>query len=288
MEVSLFHNPKSGDGDWSPDRVIRLLEMSGFAPIHCSTRTKELEKALEKPRSLVVIAGGDGAVAEIVLALHGRPHTIAILPTGGSNNIARSLGVFDEPRHIAARLTDAKHAKLRIGAIQGPEWTRNFVESVGAGAFPTAIGRSVGAKEHGTDLAPQRRSDLAGIIAEAKPVLSTVTIDSKRLSEPALMLEIMNIPMVGPNLLLAPEADPAEAALVVAYLPVAKRKAMLAWLKDPESSETPLRRIKAERVEIHPHGEPLHVDDALVEGGEATLVVTLEDKPLTVLIPRDA
>ena len=46
--------------------------------------------------------------------------------------------------------------------------------------------------------------------------------------------------------------------------------------------------FRSQRVEIHPHGEPLHIDDALFEGGEATLVVTLEPKPLTVLIPGDA
>ena len=288
MDVSLFHNPKAGDGDWSPGRLIRLLEMSGFAPAHCSTQTKKIEEALESPHNLVVIAGGDGAVAEIVLALHGRPHTIAILPTGGSNNIARSLGLLDTPHHLVAGLADARKAKLHIGLVKGPEWARNFVEAVGAGAFPSAIQQSVGAKEHGTDLAEGRRADLARIVADSSPVGCSVTIDGRRLRQPALMLEIMNIPMIGPNLRLAPEADGEEASLVVAYLPVAKRRAMLAWLKDPESSPSPLRRIKAQRVEIHPHGEPLHIDDALFEGGEATLVVTLEPKPLTVLIPGDA
>jgi diacylglycerol kinase (ATP) len=288
MDVSLFHNPKAGDGDWSPGRLIRMLEMSGFAPVHCSTQTKKLEQALESPHNLVVIAGGDGAVAEIVLALHGRPHTIAILPTGGSNNIAKSLGLLDTLPHLVAGLADARKAKLHIGLVKGPEWARNFVEAVGLGPFPAAIQQSVGAKEHGTDLAEGRRADFARIVADSSPIGCSVTIDGRRMRQPALMLEVMNIPMVGPNLRLAPEADGEEAALVVAYLPVARRRAMLAWLKDPDASPSPMRRIKAQRVEIHPHGEPLHIDDALFEGGEATLIVTLEPKPLTVLIPGDS
>lgn len=287
MEVSLFHNPKAGDGDWSPDKLVRLLEMSGFAPVHISTRGKELERALENPHDLVVIAGGDGAVAEIVRALHGRGHTVAILPTGSSNNIARALGIVEEPRHIVAGLAKAKRTSLRIGVVEGPEWSRNFVEAVGMGPLVAAIEQSAGGKEHGSDLVGERREELRRIVADCEPLGVSLSVDGKRLDEKMLMLEILNIPMIGPNLLLAPEADPGDAHLDVAWLPAAKRRSMLAWLKDPEARGSPLRRVKAERVELHPQGGSLHVDDRAVEGGEATLTIRIEPKPVTVLIPGD-
>lgn len=287
MEISLFHNPKAGDGDWSPDKLIRLLEMSGFAPVHISTRSKELERALENPHDLVVIAGGDGAVAEIVRALHGRGHTVAILPTGSSNNIARALGIVEEPRHIVAGLAKAKRTPLRIGVVEGPEWTRNFVEAVGMGPIAAAIEQDEGGKEHGSDLVGERRQDLRRIVADCEPLDVSLAVDGKRLDEKMLMLEVMNLPMIGPNLLLAPEADPGDAHLDVAWLPAAKRRSMLAWLKDPEARGSPLRRVKAERVELHPQGGSLHVDDKAVEGGEATLTIRIEPKPVTVLIPGD-
>lgn len=288
MEVSLFHNPKAGDGDWSEDKLVRLLEMSGFAPAHCSTRSKELEEALENPHDLVVIAGGDGAVAEIVRALHGRSHTVVILPTGSSNNIARALGIVEEPRHIVAGLAKAKRTPLRIGVVEGPEWSRNFVEAVGMGPIAAAIEQgAAGGKEHGSDLVGERREELRRIVADCESLEVSLTVDGKRLDEKMLMLEIMNLPMIGPNLLLAPEADPGDAHLDVAWLPVAKRRSMLAWLKDPEVRGSPLQRKRAERVELHPQGGSLHVDDKVVEGGEATLTIRIEPKPVIVLTPGD-
>ncbi|KGM35169.1 diacylglycerol/lipid kinase family protein [Inquilinus limosus] len=287
MDVSLFHNPRAGDGDWPADRLVRLLEMSGFAPVHTSTRGKELERALENPHDLVVVAGGDGAVAEIVRALHGRGHTIAILPTGSSNNIARALGLIEEPRHIVAGLAKARRAPLRIGVVEGPEWTLNFVEAVGMGPIAAAIGQATGGKEHGSGLVGERREELRRIVADSEPVEASLTVDGKRLDERLLMIEVMNLPMIGPNLLLAPEADPGDAHLDVAWLPAAKRRSMLAWLKDPEARGSPLLRVKAERVELHPQGGTIHVDDKALEGGEATLMIRIEPKPVHVLIPGD-
>ncbi|OWJ68597.1 diacylglycerol/lipid kinase family protein [Inquilinus limosus] len=286
MDVSLFHNPRAGDGDWPADRLVRLLEMSGFTPVHTSTRGKELERALENPHDLVVVAGGDGAVAEIVRALHGRGHTIAILPTGSSNNIARALGLIEEPRHIVAGLAKAKRTPLRIGVVEGPEWTRNFVEAVGMGPIAGAIVGDGGGKEHGSDLVGERRQELRRIVADAEPVEASLIIDGKRLDEKLLMIEVMNLPMIGPNLLLAPEADPGDAHLDVAWLPAAKRRSMLAWLRDPEARGSPMLRVKAERVELHPQGGTIHVDDKALEGGEATLMIRIEPKPVHVLIPR--
>lgn len=288
MEVSLFHNPRAGDGDWSPDKLVRLLEMSGFAPAHTSTRSKDLEQALENPHDLVVIAGGDGAVAEIVRALHGRAHTVVILPTGSSNNIARALGIVEEPRHIVAGLAKAKRTPLRIGVVEGPEWSRNFVEAVGMGPLVAAIQQGAdGGKEHGSDLLGERREELRRIVADCEPLEVSLSVDGKRLDEKMLMLEVMNLPMIGPNLLLAPEADPGDAHLDVAWLPAAKRRSMLAWLKDPEARGSPFVRVKAERVELHPQGGGLHVDDKAVEGGEATLTIRIEPKPVIVLTPGD-
>jgi len=287
MEVSLLHNPKAGDGDWSPDRLIRLLEMSGFAPVHSSTKAKDLDQALEDPHKLVAIAGGDGTVAGIIRALHGRRHVIAILPTGSSNNIARTLGLNEELRFIVAGLAQAKRTPLWIGFIEGPLWRRSFVEAVGLGPFAEAIKADAGDKEHGSHLLQDRREDLRRIVAGCKPIEASIAVDGKRLTEPVLMAEVMNIPMIGPNLLLAPEADAREEKLVLAYLPESRRKAMLRWLKDPEAAGSPLKRIRADKVELHPQGGIVHIDDTVVDGGEATLTIGVESKPVIILIPGD-
>ncbi|MBA3895362.1 MAG: diacylglycerol kinase, partial [Gemmatimonadales bacterium] len=94
MRVTLVHNPGAGDERHSAKRIMRELEEAGYDARLESIKKQDLGEALEDPGDLVVVAGGDGSIKKVAIAMAGRGVPLAILPIGTANNIAKSLGAL--------------------------------------------------------------------------------------------------------------------------------------------------------------------------------------------------
>ena len=81
--------PPAGDEQHAGEDLVERLEAVGYEARLVSDR-KKLDRQLEDPGELVVVAGGDGSVKAVALALAGRGIPMAILPMGTANNIAKS------------------------------------------------------------------------------------------------------------------------------------------------------------------------------------------------------
>ncbi len=91
MKLIVIHNPDAGCGDWNAKRVDTLLRDAGHT-IEIATRESDWRPLLRENPDAFVVAGGDGTVHDVVLALADRAVPIAILPLGTANNVAHSLG----------------------------------------------------------------------------------------------------------------------------------------------------------------------------------------------------
>jgi diacylglycerol kinase family enzyme len=87
-----------------------------------------------------------------------------------------------------------------------------------------------------------------------------------------LMAEIMNIRSIGPNLQLAPQADPGDGDLEVVLVPESQREALAKYVMDKINGiEDPFifNSIKAQTVRMRCAGNPIHIDDELIAIGNA-------------------
>jgi diacylglycerol kinase family enzyme len=90
---------------------------------------------------LVVVLGGDGTVNEVANGLAGSDTMLAVLPGGGANVFARSLGMPVDPIEAAGHLLerlDAEPTRIPLGRIED----RYFVSNCGVG-LDAAIVREV-------------------------------------------------------------------------------------------------------------------------------------------------
>src|SRR5688572_19894490 len=144
MRLTLLHNPDAGRGHPSADELRAALWAAGYEVTYQSAKADDAERALERPAELVLVAGGDGTVAEVARALVGRDVPLAILPLGTANNIARSLGVQGSVRDVIAglhrdRLADLARKRLDVGTARAPWGTARFVESAGVGVVTALL-----------------------------------------------------------------------------------------------------------------------------------------------------
>src|SRR5262249_26228826 len=145
LDVLLLHNPSAGDDGPSGEELVELIERAGHRVSRQSTGEARWRSTLEAPRDLVAIAGGDGTVADAMIALaSSAPRLASVLPLGSANNIAWSLGVAEIGiEELVARWPSAARRPYRLGRVDDLA----FAETVGGGLFAAAIERADARKD---------------------------------------------------------------------------------------------------------------------------------------------
>jgi diacylglycerol kinase (ATP) len=264
------------------------MTAGGIAPSYCSTKQPDFADALGEPADLVVAAGGDGTVVKVISHLRNRSMPIAILPLGGANNIARSLGITADPLGIARAGWHKTRARpLDIGTAAGPWGKRPFVEAVGVGALAEAMAAIDERDVTGPEKSGLARQALVEVLAAAKPNELRLTIDGQEVECRCLLAEIMNTASTGPRLLLAPAADPGDGLLDLVCLEPEARAEMLAWVESSSKHAPPLTTRRGCAFAFELRHERLHVGDAFFAPAErpCTVEVGLLPDPVTVLVP---
>jgi diacylglycerol kinase family enzyme len=306
VRTTLIYNPSAGDEQHGGEELVERLDEAGYDAVLVSDR-KRLERRLEDPGELVVVAGGDGSVKAAALALAGRGVPLAILPMGTANNIAKSLGIMGSVTELIARWRGAKRRRLRVGSVTGPWGTQRFVESAGVGLFAELVTRgreevdenAAGLTGHAIDRALLL---LQRIMADQAPRVRRVTLDGTDLSGEYLLVEAMNIPLIGPNIPLAPGADWSDGLLDLVLVTERERDALADYLRARIGGaaaplELPVRQGR--RVVLRASPSELHVDDdawkpkpqggttsADVAVGEVSIGLGAEDEGVAVLLPE--
>jgi diacylglycerol kinase (ATP) len=271
--ATLIHNPSAGDETPSAGDLRQILSSAGFQVRYASSK-KGWKKALDKPSDLVVVAGGDGTVADVALHLAGSNIPLAILPLGRANNVARSLGLIGDARDIVDAWDETAVGALDIGVAAAPWGEARFVESAGAGIFAELIVRAhVQVDDSQMMLGAEGDRALLlvrQIVADADAGRWHVELDGRDLSGEYLGIEAMNTRFIGPKVPLAPDADPGDGLLDVVLIGPSDRQALLDYLAGRlHDSAADLPRLPVERgrhLTLRPsRAASLHVGDELFE-----------------------
>jgi diacylglycerol kinase family enzyme len=287
MRALLVHNPTAGSGRPTGEELLSSLDKAGFSTTYCSTKDDDLDDALAQPADIVIAAGGDGTIAKVARRLDDRKTLVGILPFGTANNIARCLGIKGETEDLIKNLRRAPVARLDIGIAVGPWGTRHFVESVGWGALAKAVDRD-DPKLSKHDRIERGREAFAKTLAKAKPAKFAIVADGEEIEDEFLLVEVLNLGMTGPRMLISPSAEPGDQLLDLVYLAEEGRQAMLGWLECCLDAEPPpLQTRRSKKVTLAWHEGSLRIDDKVYSEPElpSNVIVELEPKGLRVCVP---
>jgi diacylglycerol kinase (ATP) len=287
MHALLVHNPTAGSGRPTGEALLAILDEAGFSTNYCSSKQDDFKDALGQPADIVIAAGGDGTVAKVARNLRDRATLVGILPLGTANNVARCLGITGDAERLAARLRGAPVKRLDVGSAAGPWGKRHFLESVGWGGLAKAVDRGV-PKLKGESKIASGRESFAQIIAEAEPCRVCFEADGNRVEGDFIFVEILNLGMTGPRVLISPSAEPGDQLLDIVYLTAERKQEMIDWLMaKPDDTPIPLNEIKARKATLVWREGPLRVDDEVFDAPELenNVLIDIEKEGLRVCVP---
>ncbi len=277
-EVRLIHNPTAGAAEHDKKQLISLINSYGFSCGYSSSKKKFL-RAINPETEIIAVAGGDGTIRKTVLRLLDKKlkfkRPIAILPLGTANNIATSLGISADHNHYISSWKENKLKKLDVGYVSLGNDGLYFIESFGFGVFP-ALMKTMDKKESPASNDPEDEIKLAlnsliKLISNYEPFHCKITCDEEVLEDEFLMVEVMNIPRLGPRLILAPEADPGDGLFAVVTVRSNQRENLIAYLSALEEGKKidfPFPAISVAKLAVEWKTTDVHVDDEQLKLGK--------------------
>lgn len=247
-EVLLVHNEDAGDGSVPSGAVRALIEARGLAVTPCACTPDAIRAGIAAGPDFVVAAGGDGTVALVVQRAAGSGVPVAPLPLGGLNNIATVFDVRGPIEQVVAGWRAARHARVDCGRASGAWGSSCFVEAVGFGALAAALGDVPGSPETADEKLAAGRAAFRKTLVEASACDAAVTCDGARAQGRLLAVEVLNLPMIGPRLPLAPAARPDDGRLDVVVVREEDRAGLIAWLDAHCDGPPPLRHQPATEI----------------------------------------
>lgn len=173
--------------------------------------TELARKAAEAGAYAVVAVGGDGSVNDIVAGLADTDTTLAIIPKGSGNGMARTIGIPLKEYAAIEVINKGKISLIDVGFANG----KPFISNAGV-AFDALISKK---------FAKSTRRGLAMYSWLVTKHMWTykewdwhITIDGKEIKEKAFIISVANGKQFGYNFKIAPDASWTDGLLDVVII----------------------------------------------------------------------
>jgi len=247
----------------------QLLRLAGArVETRVTTSLDELDAALATAERRVVLLGGDGSVH--AAANSGHHAELALIPAGGANNIARSLGIPTD--FAAASRLAVEGVAGAVDAISVETPTERYVAVEGISVGFHAQARTQYTAKNSTDVRAAVRAGVRAVAHFEAPTIA-LSLDGECGLVTITQLFVANMPLFGPSLRVAP-ADPGDGLLDVVTIEGGRRA--LAALVPHLRRGTHLGRrgvthTRAHRIRIATRGRSPIIADTTNVGDVAVL-----------------
>jgi YegS/Rv2252/BmrU family lipid kinase len=254
MPLTLLVNPASAHG-----RTLKLLpqieqELDQRRIPFRVERTRGLEDGIARALGAVeanevpVVVSGDGLVGAIGGAMAGMDTPLGILPGGRGNDLARVLGIPDDPAGAVAVLAAGETRRIDVGEANG----KRFLGIVSVG-FDSECNRLANEVK-------LIRSNLVYVyslfrtLLTWKPARFTIRSESERIRLSGYSISVANNSTFGGGMRIAPEAELDDGLLDIVTIGEVGKLRFVANLrkvfKGTHIDEEQVRMFRASRVEI--------------------------------------
>ncbi|MFI2231129.1 diacylglycerol kinase family protein [Nocardia testacea] len=295
--VAVVTNPASGQGRAREaartvaDRLsaddVAVVEI--HAPSAARTREQVREVVTGGAPDAVVCVGGDGLVNTILDPLAGSGVPLALVPAGTGNDLARELGIADEPARAAELIRSGRVRTIDLGRLEPDGHDPMWFATVACTGFDARVTLRANRMRY-----PRGRSRYT--VAAVAEITHGIAVpyrielggpDPEVITTEALLVAVGNTTTYGGGMLICPDARCDDGLLDVTVVGKVSHLEMLRILPALSAGrriEHPaVSQYRTESLRLHAPGAPATADGE--PAGRLPLTVRVEPAALTVLTP---
>jgi diacylglycerol kinase (ATP) len=278
-KIQVVHNPTAGDAEKNKKELLAKLKQNGRKISYASTDDDGWEEFSLEEEELIVLCGGDGTVRKLARVLlnkkkEQRKIPIYLVPSGTANNIATTLNL-SLPRDFKFQENIKNYQLFDYGKIKGLKDYDFFLEGIGFGFFPELIRRMKEAIEVPKETAEEKLLRTLKVCREIvetmKPQKVKIEADGETIKDKFLLAEVLNTRHIGPNLELAPRANPGDGLMDLILISPDDREHLLDYIDSLIAGKTQevdvhkfVKVIKVKKVKMKGETTLMHVDDSIL------------------------
>ena len=262
----LIANPGSGkatDRTALIEQVTRTLLEQGVKLDVAIAKPKEAatpiaRKAVKRGYKAVIALGGDDTVEAIIRGMTGSKTRLGIIAAGTANNLAKSLGIPADPRDACALIASGHVRKLDMGQVRVKKGKKfHFFElatiGIAAALYPDAEDIRKG------ELSKIKDAFQKLLKHESKPRVS-LELDGggkfprSKMRVETMLVTVSNVPLIGLNFLVAPDASLDDGLLDIALYPDFSKSELAAYfgkiMNEGHAKDGTIQRYRARKLKI--------------------------------------
>lgn len=267
VRAKLIANPGSGtssDRGVLLEQVTRYLKDMGMKVDVAVAKPKEkaipiARKAVKEGYDVIIAMGGDDTIEAIIRGMAGSKAKLGMIPVGTANNLAKSLGIPEDVEQACALIASGHIRKLDMGQVKMKKGKKlPFFElvmvGIGSAIYPDALHASKGKKT----LASLKNVVQTALSHHTNPKVTVEMDDDSSVTVETMLAIVTNVPLIGPNMLVEPNAIMDDGLLDVSLYPNFSKAELLTYSAKVMNKDNPddvenvgkIQRYRARKVTI--------------------------------------
>jgi len=293
--AKLIANPGSGKmaGNQLLQQVTRCLQDQGLKLDVALASPNEkaapiARQAVRDGYKVVIAMGGDDTVWAVIQGIAGSKTRLGVIPAGTENNVARSLGIPEDPQEACALIASSHTRKVDLGEVKTKKCKKLiFFEVVTIGIAAALYPNSK--KVPKGDLSGIKDAVMTMWHQPTKPKVFLTLDGESKIRVETMLVTVANLPIIGEHFLVAPDASLEDGLLDIATYPKFSKAELLAYfaqVKDEgQSGDGKVQRYRAREVKVKTSPKmEIQADGTAL--GKGTVKIRLRPGALRVLAPE--
>ena len=298
IRALLIANPGSGKVSGRSkllEQVARYLLKMGFKLDVAVAKPKRAatpiaRRAVKDGYKLIIAMGGDDTIEAVIRGMGKSKVHLGMIPAGTANNLARCLGIPEDPKKACALIASGQFRKLDLGQAKvrnGKKFLFFDVLTVGIGAavYPSAV-HAVKGKGR---LASIKEEIFTFLTQPARPEITLIMDKQSTVTVETMLALVSNFPLTGQNILVDRFASTDDGLFNIALFPNTSKAEMLAYnaeaTNEGHTDDAKILRYRAHKLKIKANPDLEVMADGVMLG-KGTVKIKVLPGAVRVIAPE--